>query len=785
MFQRTRYTPVAGLILGVLWVLVPRVAQAQAPAEERPGPNIVFIMLDDAGYSDFGAYGSESIQTPYFDQLAAEGMRLTSFYANGGICSPTRTALLTGRYPSEFGMLRQVIQASHRGIPGGVVMLPEVLKRQGYATGHFGKWHVGHRYPSYLPTENGYDHAVVDHYGIINDYYNPTFILDDGKPVTHTKTHATEATTGYALDFIRENADRPFFVQLWYHAPHRPLDPPSDWAARYPDDARGKYAALISDVDEDVGKVLSLLEELGVEDETLVVMTSDNGATLGDRAATSPFRGGKDLLFEGGIRVPLVARWPGRIAPGVVNDSVVVGFDWYPTLAELAGAPQPATEHDGMSITELLLENKKVKRDEVVIWESKKDSYPGEPGGFNTTFAVRRGKWKLVYDHDHMIGVAPKAYASLYDVASDPKEAQDLRNEYPRVAEELLEAYAQWRLKTGLVSHRVGRESRDANVDGTRMAFPCAGSVTLEQDTRFNTSDASMTVFMTVELDAYRTESVIAEKSGSWSISVDSKGTVTATAHDGIDRTATLVSDTQLELGREYGITLVYDGYRHQGSRVRLYVNDVLEDEVRGVRSLQVARSPIVIGNTREESAPLLGVIDHFNFYLNALTGDEVTRLVGRYAGQEALSLRRAERAEGGSPEDQEPFCDMLESYIACSEPTLALPGLGSEVEFKLTNVSELPLVLSRMNIKYDGKNSHESCGKFSLRGGGERAGHPSHWVLKPRSSVYVVCNSGKGATIEFTEEAGTFLELDFEFDYSFGRILRRASGTLGSFIEE
>lgn len=742
-------------------------------------------MLDDAGYSDFGVYGNEFIQTPHIDQLAAEGMRMTSYYANGGICSPTRTGLLTGQYPSEFGMLRQVIQTSHRGIPGGVVLLPEVLKRQGYATGHFGKWHVGHRYPSYLPIENGYDRAVVDHYGVVNDYYNPTFVVDDGKQVTLKKTHATEATTGYALDFIRDSADGQFFVQVWYHAPHRPLNPPSDWAARYPNNARGKYAALISDVDEDVGKILFLLKELEIDGRTLVIVTSDNGATLGDRSAASPFRGGKDLLFEGGIRVPLVARWPGKIAAGVVNDSVVVGFDWYPTLAELAGAPQSTATRGGVSITDVLLENRRVNRSGVVVWESKKDSFSGEPAGFNTTFAVRRGKWKLVYDYDHMIGASPKPYASLYDVVADPRESQDLRNQYPRIVEELLEEYSLWRLSTGLVRHRVGRESRDADVDGTRMAFPCAGSVTLEQDTRFNTSDASMTVFATVELDAYRTDSVIAEKRGSWSMSVNSKGAVVVTAHDGIDRTATLTSGTELELGREYGVTLVYDGYRHDGSRIRLYVNDVLEDEVRGLRSLQVTQSPIVIGNTRLESAPLLGIVDHFNFYLNALTGSEVARMVGRYVGQAALSSHGEGRATGNSPAPPDSFCDMLENYIVCGDPSLALPGPGSEVEFKLTNISELSLVLSQVNVKYDGKDSHASCGKFSPRGGVERAGYPSSYVLEPRSSVYVVCNSGEGASIEFAEGEGDFLELDFEFDYGFGRSVRRASGTLGSFIEE
>ncbi|MCC6301283.1 MAG: sulfatase-like hydrolase/transferase [Gammaproteobacteria bacterium] len=435
------------------------------PPSEKP--NIVVILTDDHGYGDVGYVGLASdLQTPNIDDLAAHGMRFNNFYANSSVCSPTRAALMTGRYPALVGVPGTVARdpVTNMGYfsPTGPT-LPELLKSAGYTTGLIGKWHLGDYLgedPHNLPTRRGFDyfHGFI---GAAGDYYthdgssygwpgNNLLMLNETvlNPASLQGIHTTDLLTQWAKDYIQEKSgsSQPFMMYLAYSAPHDPLQPPQAYLdevlAHQPgiDPERAKMVALIKHLDDSIGQVIQKLKDSGVYDNTLIIFNSDNGGYLLHKANNGPYRGGKLDFYEGGIHVPMVAVWPGRIQPGTQSAEIALTMDLYPTLAEVAGA---TVSHsiEGRSILPTLLGQNPQYPARDLFFENRSTFTDTL---WKTHYAVRRQDWKLVQG-------TPGGTFELYNLASDPYETQNLAGANPAKVAELTAALNAYKAQESLV----------------------------------------------------------------------------------------------------------------------------------------------------------------------------------------------------------------------------------------------------------------------------------------------------------------------------------------------
>ena len=414
-------------------------------------PNIVFILADDMGYGDLGCYGHPEAKTPVIDQLARDGVRFTQHYANGPECSPTRTAFLTGRYQQRADGLECAIgtgnvgryddairlaKARQLGLPAKQVVLPSALKKPGYASGVFGKWHLGYE-PQFNPLEHGWD----DFFGYMGGnvhYFNhrelsDLHVLYRGRLPVYEEGYMTHLITDSSLDFIERNKDRPFFLFVSHETPHFPFQGPGD-AKKLVDksnwtepDAK-TYVAMLEDLDREVGRVLAALKKHQLEKNTLVVFVSDNGGFA--RAANmGPLSGAKSTTLEGGIRVPLIMRWPERIKPGTTSDQVSATFDLTRSILNLAGAKVPAEQLDGFDLVNHITAGRK-DFSRTLFWRGKR--------GERTWSAVRSGDLKYVRK------VEGETSEWLFDLAGDIAEKNDLSGSRPGDLRRLKKLLADW-----------------------------------------------------------------------------------------------------------------------------------------------------------------------------------------------------------------------------------------------------------------------------------------------------------------------------------------------------
>lgn len=399
-------------------------------------PNIIYILADDLGYGDIGCYGQKEILTPNIDRMAAEGMRFTRHYAGAPVCAPSRCSLLTGKHTGHAAIRgnREILPEGQMALPSDEVSVAAVLKEAGYATGLVGKWGLGGPGSVGEPGRHGFDHWLA--YLCqrqAHDYY-PGYLWKNGRRLElGGKVYSHDLFTEEALGFIRAHASRPFFLYLAYAIPHAKLQVPD--LAPYADKnwslPKKRYAAMITRMDRDIGKILDLLQELGLDRRTLVVFSSDNGPHAEGGAHPSHFnsagglRGMKRDLYEGGICVPMIARWPTVVKAGSVRNHISAFWDVLPTFAELAGVDAP-TGIDGLSMVPVLLgRDAAQRRHESLYWE-----FHEQRGGQ----ALLRGRWKAV-----RLGVRldPRAPLELYDLESDPLETTDLAQRHPETAAEM------------------------------------------------------------------------------------------------------------------------------------------------------------------------------------------------------------------------------------------------------------------------------------------------------------------------------------------------------------
>ncbi|MCW5981594.1 MAG: arylsulfatase [Bryobacteraceae bacterium] len=418
----------------------------------RP-PNIVFIMADDLGYGDLGCYGQKRIRTPNIDRIAAEGMRFTDAYAGCTVCAPSRSVLMTGLHMGH---------TSVRSNPGGVplldddVTLAELLKPAGYATGCFGKWGLGDVGTDGVPWKQGFDEFFGYLHQVHAHFYYPEFLYRndrrfplEGNVNGKRVTYSHDVIAGQALDFIRRRKDGPFFCYVPFTIPHVEFLVPEDSLAEYrgkfeekpyrdpnnhyapQDEPRAALAAMITRMDRDVGRIMALLKEQNVDNDTLVIFTSDNGAATpiwkeDYFGSTGGLRGHKQNLYEGGIRVPFIARWPGKVEAGAVSRHPCAFWDVLPTALELAGRDIPPNA-DGISIAPTLLGQGDQKRHEFMYWELPR--YNGKTREFAAETpmqAVRMGEWKVVRP-------APDGPLELYNLSDDVGETRDVASRNPAV----------------------------------------------------------------------------------------------------------------------------------------------------------------------------------------------------------------------------------------------------------------------------------------------------------------------------------------------------------------
>jgi arylsulfatase A-like enzyme len=452
------------MVLTMLLGTVLPVRRAERPASR---PNVVILLIDDLGYADLGCYGSKAIPTPNIDALAKGGVRCTQGYVTAGTCSPSRAGLLTGRYQQRFGFeFNCNVQTARRmphavGLDPTALTLADVLKAGGYATGVFGKWHLGFD-ASHHPQERGFDEFLGFLPGahVYLPSNAPGIRVKDnepgavnqilrGKASVSEEQYLTEAFAREACAFIGRNKAKPFLLYLPFNAVHTPFQTTAEYLKRFPgveDERRRVYYAMVSAVDEAVGRVLGALKEHGLEENTLVLLLSDNGGpTYTGVQSNGALRLGKLFLFEGGVRVPFVVRWPGVLEAGTVYDQAVSSLDVFPTVAAAAGLSLPAGLHfDGLDIVPFLKAEKKAAPHEFLYWRN----------GPNR--AVRKGDWKLVQAGKNVW---------LFDLARDTGETRNLADERPRVVEELQRALDRWEaeLKPPAWPSRPGEELK---VDG-------------------------------------------------------------------------------------------------------------------------------------------------------------------------------------------------------------------------------------------------------------------------------------------------------------------------------
>lgn len=423
-----------------LVLLVPAIGTCAS----APRPNLLIILTDDQGYGDVSSYGAKDARTPHIDRIAKEGMLFTTMRANATVCSPTRAALLTGRYPDRVGVpgvIRTQPLDSWGYLDPQTPTLANVLHGAGYHAAIIGKWHLGLESPN-LPNDRGFQHFQ----GFLGDMMDSyTTHLREGrnymrhnKEVIDPKGHATDLFSDWAVEYLREQAkapDRPFFLYLAYNAPHFPIEPPAEWLARVKQRApemNGKRAlnvAHVEHLDAGIGRVLDALDESGLAQNTVVVFTSDNGGSLTHAQCNDPWRGGKQDHYDGGLRVPFMIRWPAGIRPGSRSDYAGLVFDIFPTFAELAGT-KPAAGLDAVSLLPLLKGGTiPGQRDLYFVRREGGSRYGGK-----SYEAIIRDHWKLMQND-------PFSPMELYDLRKDPAETRNLadsaRATYERLAASL------------------------------------------------------------------------------------------------------------------------------------------------------------------------------------------------------------------------------------------------------------------------------------------------------------------------------------------------------------
>lgn len=438
------------LLLHLCWGVPDLLAQGQAAK-----PNVIFILTDDQGSLDMGAYGSEDVQTPNMDRIAAAGVRFTQFYANAPVCSPSRAAILTGKTPGNAGVPGNVGASADQqnGLPGPEITIAELLKDNGYRTAAIGKWHLGYS-AALQPGGQGFDYHFGHLVGCIDNYShffywqgpNRHDLFRNGKEIYRDGEYFPAMCYEEAARFMEENQEQPFFLYYAMNTPHYPYQGSKEWLDHYNEKGtaypRNLYNAFLSTMDEYIGKLLDKVEALGLTERTIVIFQSDHGHSTEERAHfgggnSGPYKGAKGSLFEGGLRVPAMISWPGTLPQNEVRDHFTIASDWFPTIIELCGIAEASHSIDGSSIAGIIRSSEAPEVRDSWHWQ------------FNHRWSVRQGDWKLLYDpldtsEKRNPGPnKPEDMRYLVNLKEDIGETTNLAARYPEKVRELEALYRQ------------------------------------------------------------------------------------------------------------------------------------------------------------------------------------------------------------------------------------------------------------------------------------------------------------------------------------------------------
>jgi arylsulfatase A-like enzyme len=433
-------------------VTLPSCAFASKTTAKSKRPNFVFIFADDLGWGDLGCYGNRQIKTPNLDRLANNGTLFTQFYVNGSVCSPSRTSIMTSHFPSRHsvhGHFANNKQNKARGMPNWldpkVYTVTGLLKRAGYTTGHFGKWHLGSGEGAPEPGDYGInEHCTMNSNG-------PQLA---GQDDPYFRAKSTGQIVDKTIEFIEKNREKPFYVNVWTLVPHATLHPTDEQMEPYKRYAPSRvpykgvkqiYYASVSDLDREIGRLVKKIDKLGLADSTMIAFSSDNGPEdLNIRNAvhsgignTGPFRGRKRSLYEGGIRMPFIVRWPGHIPVGKVDDkNIVAGVDWLPTVCSLAGVKLPnELKPDGEDMSQAILGKDKA-RSRPLMWEWR-FRISGDMVHRCPMLAIRDGRWKLLMNPNG-------SRVELYDIPEDPTELDNVAGQHPDIVKKMSQQLLKW-----------------------------------------------------------------------------------------------------------------------------------------------------------------------------------------------------------------------------------------------------------------------------------------------------------------------------------------------------
>lgn len=430
-----------------LFLLADNTADAASKAQQ---PNVMIIFTDDQGSIDVNCYGAKDLITPHMDSIASRGIRFTQFYASAPVCSPSRAGMLTGRFPRRAGVPGNV--SSHHGksgMPVEQVTIAEMMKQAGYQTAHVGKWHLGYT-PETMPNGQGFDSSFGHMGGCIDNYShffywngpNRHDLWENGKEVWHDGEFFPDLMVKQCQTFLKAPHEKPFFLYWAINVPHYPLQGKDKWRKQYAhlESPRDKYAAFVSTMDDCIGEVLQTLDECGLRENTIVIFQSDHGhsteeRTFGGGGNAGPYRGAKFSLFEGGIRVPAMISWPGRIAEGEVRTQLATGCDWLPTIADLTGAPLPGHKLDGKSLKQVIESADADSPHKNFYWQIGK------------SWAIREGDWKLLGNPRDTSNQAPLTKEDklfLVNLSQDIGEKQNLATCNPEKVEHLKQIYERY-----------------------------------------------------------------------------------------------------------------------------------------------------------------------------------------------------------------------------------------------------------------------------------------------------------------------------------------------------
>lgn len=426
---------------------------SQTGPKKSVRPNVIIIYTDDQGYEDLGTYGAKDLITPNLDKLAHSGTSFTQFYATSAVCSPSRASLLTGRYPQRAGLTGNASNTyGQGGMPGSQYTIAELFKSGGYKTGHIGKWHMGYS-PETMPNAQGFDYSFgfmggcIDNYSHFYYWGGPNMhdLWRNGKEVYEPGKFFPDLMVAEAGKFMADNKANPFLMYFAINMPHYPLQPSVKWMEHYKNlpMPRRLYAAFVSTMDEKIGDLLKKVDALGLRENTIIVFQDDQGYSIEERSfngggSAGVYRGAKQSLFEGGIRVPAFISWPGHIPANAVRHQLASNVDWYPTLAEYCHINLPERKIDGRSIVKVINSKDEKSPHPEFFW-----NYGGTKE--NPQWAVRDANWKLLHNPAQAKpGDLDAADLMLVDLDNDASESKNLAAQHPDIVQRMKKKYEEW-----------------------------------------------------------------------------------------------------------------------------------------------------------------------------------------------------------------------------------------------------------------------------------------------------------------------------------------------------